>query len=313
MTLLELVLDIGFFAAAVRLAVPLLLGTLGELIAERSGSLNLGIEGMMLAGAFAGFATASVSGSLWLGVVAAVAMGAFLGLSLAVLTVLLRLDQTVAGIGMTMSVTGLAFYFYRLGFGGHAVPPSIQPFKTVPIPILAKIPLLGPIFFNQYALTYIAYLLVPLLAFFLMKTPAGLSLRTVGENPLAAASVGIDVVRVRIFALIAAGSLAGLAGAYLDLAAFGSFGYGIISGRGWICLALVVLGRWQPIPCALAAFLFGAVDAFQLRLQTSGAWAIPYQVFLALPYLATLAAMVLSARQAVAPAALGKPYDPEIR
>jgi general nucleoside transport system permease protein len=114
-------------------------------------------------------------------------------------------------------------------------------------------------------------------------------------------------------ALIAAGSLAGLGGAYLDLAAFGSFGYGIISGRGWICLALVVLGRWQPIPCALAAFLFGAVDAFQLRLQTSGAWAIPYQVFLALPYLATLVAMVLSARQAVAPAALGKAYDPETR
>ena len=159
------------------------------------------------------------------------------------------------------------------------MPPSIQPFKTVPILILAKIPLLGPIFFNQYALTYIAYLLVPLLAFFLMKAPAGLSLRTVGENPLAAASVGIDVVRVRIFALIAAGSLAGLAGAYLDLAAFGSFGYGIISGRGWICLALVVLGRWAAHPCALAAFLFGAVDAFQLRLQTSGAWAIPYQVF----------------------------------
>ena len=313
MNLLDLILDIGFFAAAVRLAVPLLLGTLGELIAERSGSLNLGIEGMMLAGAFAGIATASGTGSLWLGVVAAIAIGALLGFSLAILTVVLRLDQTVAGIGMTMSVTGLAFYFYRLGFGESAVPPSIQPFRTVPIPILSEIPAIGPIFFNQYALTYIAYLLVPALAFFLMKTPAGLSLRTVGENPLAAASVGIDVIQVRILALVAAGSLAGLGGAYLDLAAFGSFGYGIISGRGWICLALVVLGRWQPIPCALAAFLFGAVDAFQLRLQTSGAWAIPYQVFLALPYLATLVAMVLSARQAVAPAALGKAYDPETR
>jgi ABC-type uncharacterized transport system permease subunit len=312
-SLLHLVLDIGFFAAAVRLAVPLLLGTLGELIAERSGSLNLGIEGMMLAGALAGFATTSGSGSLWLGVVAATAIGALLGLSLAILTVLLRLDQTVAGIGMTMTVTGLAFYFYRLGFGESAVPPAIQPFRTVPIPVLSDVPVIGLILFRQYALTYVAYLLVPVLAFFLMKTPAGLSLRTVGENPLAAASVGIDVIRVRILALIAAGSLAGLAGAYLDLAAFGSFGYGIISGRGWICLALVVLGRWQPIPCALAAFLFGAVDAFQLRLQTSGALPIPYQVFLALPYLATLVAMVFSARQAVAPAALGKAYDPEIR
>ena len=268
---------------------------------------------MMLAGAFAGFATASGTGSLWLGVVAAIAIGAALGLSLAILTVLLRLDQTVAGIGMTMTATGLAFYFYRLGFGESTVPPSIQPFRTVPIPLLSDVPLLGPIFFNQYALTYIAYLLVPLLAFFMTKTTTGLSMRTVGENPLAAASVGIDVVRVRIVSLIAAGSLAGLAGAYLNLAAFGSFSYGIISGRGWICLALVVLGRWQPIPCAMAAFLFGAVDAFQLRLQTSGAWIIPYQVFLALPYLATLVAMVLSARRAVAPAALGKAYDPEIR
>jgi simple sugar transport system permease protein len=313
MNILDLVLDLGFLAAAVRMAVPLLLGTLGELIAERSGVINLGIEGMMLAAALAGFTAATFTGSLWLGVLASVAVGALAGLVMAVLVVSLRLDQTVAGIGVTMSLTGLSLFAYRLMFGQGATPPSITPFSTVPIPGLADIPVIGPVFFNQFALTYIAYALVPALAWFLQNTPGGLALRTVGENPLAAAGAGVDVMRVRTIALIAAGAHAGLAGAYLNLAALGSFTFGIVSGRGWICLALVVLGRWKPIPCAFAALLFGAVDAFQLRMQISGSTTIPYQIFLALPYVATVVAMALSARSAVAPAALMKPYDPEAR
>lgn len=313
MSMLDIILDIGFFAAAIRLAVPLLLGTLSELVAERSGVLNLGIEGMMLAGALAGFATAYVTGSLWLGVVAALLLGALIGLFMALLVVILRLDQTVAGLGVTMAATGLVFFSYRLGFGESAVPPAITPFSTIPLPLLSDIPVIGPVLFNQYALTYITYLLVPALAFFLFRTPAGLALRTVGENPKAAAGVGIDPIKIRILALMAAGALAGLAGAYLNLAAFGSFTFGIISGRGWICLALVVLGRWKPWACAGAALLFGAVDAFQLRLQTSGAFDLPYQLFLALPYVATLIVVIINTRFAAAPAALMEPYDPEKR
>ena len=313
MSIVDLVLDTGFFAAAVRLAIPLLFGTLSELTAERSGVLNLGIEGMMLSGALAGFGTASATGSLWLGVLAAIAIGMTIGAVMAVLVVNLRLDQTVTGLGVSLVATGLVFYSYRLGFGESSTPPSITPFSTIPLPFLSDIPVIGQVFFNQYALTYVAYLLVPALAFFLYRTPAGLSLRTVGENPQAAAAAGIDPIRARILALVVAGGLAGLAGAYLNLAAFGSFTFGIVSGRGWICLALVVLGRWNPIACAAAAVLFGAVDAFQLRLQASGAVDLPYQLFLALPYAATLVAMILNAKRAVGPAALMQPYDAEHR
>ncbi len=313
MSIVDLVLDTGFFAAAVRLAIPLLFGTLSELTAERSGVLNLGIEGMMLSGALAGFGTASATGSLWLGVLAAIAIGMTIGAVMAVLVVNLRLDQTVTGLGVSLAATGLVFYSYRLGFGESSTPPSITPFSTIPLPFLSDIPVIGQVFFNQYALTYVAYLLVPAPAFFLYRTPAGLSLRTVGENPQAAAAAGIDPIRARILALVVAGGLAGLAGAYLNLAAFGSFTFGIVSGRGWICLALVVLGRWNPIACAAAAVLFGAVDAFQLRLQASGAVDLPYQLFLALPYAATLVAMILNAKRAVGPAALMQPYDAEHR
>ena len=307
------ILQVGFFAAAVRLAVPLLLGTLGELFAERSGVLNLGIEGIMLLSSMVAFTVAFYSGSLWLAVLSAILAGVLMGLVMAFLCVTLGLDQTVAGIGVTMTATGLAYFAYRLIFGNGSIPPAVEPFHTIPLPILSSIPLIGPVLFNQYALTYVAYLLVPLSAFALFRTPAGLALRTAGENPYAAASAGIDVHWTRTRALMVSGALMGLAGAYLNLAAFSSFSFGIVSGRGWICLALVVLGRWKPWTCAAAALLFGAVDALQLRLQTSGAIHVPYQLLLMLPYLATLIAMTLSARSAHAPAALMKPYRSEER
>lgn len=313
MSVFDLIFDVGFAAAAIRLSIPLLFGVLSELIAERSGILNLGIEGMMLAGALAGFSAAYVTGSLWLGVFAAILVGAVIGAVMAILVVFLRLEQTVSGLGITIAVTGLVYFTYRLAYEPGGQPPSIEPFQTIALPLLSDIPVLGPVLFNQFALTYVAYLLVPALAFILFYTPAGLSLRTVGENPLAAVSAGIDPVKVRMLAMIAAGALAGLGGAYLNLAAFGSFTFGIISGRGWICLALVVLGRWNPLYCAFAALLFGAVDAFQLRLQSSDTIDLPYQLFLALPYIATIVAMVFNTRLAVSPAALMKPFDPEER
>jgi simple sugar transport system permease protein len=311
--LLDQILQVGFFAAAVRLAVPLIFGALGEMVTERSGVMNLGIEGTMLLASMAGFTVAYFSGSLWLAVLAAAATGLALGLLMAFFCVVLGLDQTVAGIGVTMTATGLAYFGYRLIFGEGAIPPAVEPFRTMPIPVLSAIPFIGPVLFDQFALTYVAFLLVPLAAWFLFRTPAGLALRTTGENPYAAASAGISIGWTRTRALMFGGMMSGLAGAYLNLAAFSSFSFGIVSGRGWICLALVALGRWSPWLVAAAALLFGAVDALQLRLQTSGVIDVPYQLMLMLPYVATLLAMILSSRNARAPAALMKPYRSEER
>jgi len=313
MDILSQILQTGFLAATIRLAAPLLLGAMGELFAERAGVLNLGIEGIMLASAFAGFMTVHAGGDLWLGVLAAAVTGLALGAVMGVLCVTLALDQTVAGLGLTMTATGLVYFIYRVVFAGSATPPAIEPFATLPLPLLSAIPVLGTALFNQYALTYIAILLVPAAAFYLRHTPGGLALRTVGENPQAAAAAGISVAWTRYRALMISGALIGLAGAYLNLAAFGSFTFGIVSGRGWICVALVVLGRWKPLSCAAAALLFGGVDALQLRLQSSGAIDLPYQVFLMLPFLATLIAMAVAARNAHAPAALMLPFRKEER
>ena len=313
MNVFDQVLQVGFFAAAVRLAVPLLLGTLGELFAQRSGVINLGIEGIMLLCAMVAFTAAYFGQSLWLGVLAGAVAGLLCGLLMALLCVTLKLDQTVAGIGVTMTATGLTYFAYRLIFGEVVTPPAIVPFSTLPVPGLSSIPLFGTVLFNQFALSYVAILLVPVAAWFLMRTPAGLALRTAGENPHAAAAAGVDVDWTRTRALMISGVLTGLAGAYLNLAAFSSFSFGIVSGRGWICLALVVLGRWKPWASAAAALLFGAVDALQLRLQTSGAIDVPYPLLLMLPYVATLLAMTLSARGAHAPAALMQPFRREAR
>ncbi len=208
--------DVGFFAALIRISTPLLLATIGELYNERAGVLNLGIEGIMLLGAMVGFTVAYQTGSLWLGVLAALVTGALAGLVMALLTVVLGVSQHVSGIGMTLLATGLAFYFYRLIFGQPSVPPNIVPFAVAPIPVLSDIPVLGPILFDQNILTYIALLAVPATAWLLYRTPWGLDLRTVGENPRAADAAGVNVWGMRTQALVLGGALMALGGAYLD-------------------------------------------------------------------------------------------------
>jgi ABC-type uncharacterized transport system permease subunit len=235
------------------------------------------------------------------------------GLLMGALTVSLGLSQHVSGLGVTMLCTGLSFYFYRLIFGQPSQPPHIEPFGTVAVPGLADLPWLGPVLFDQFALVYLAFLLVPLAALVLYQTPWGLSLRTVGENPHAAVSAGVDVAWTRYQALMISGALMGIAGAYLSLAQFNAFTFGVISGRGWVCIALVVLGQWDPWRVAGAALLFGALDALGLRLQSSGGIDLPYQVFLMLPFVATIVAMAVLARKARAPAALLTPFRREER
>ena len=311
--ILDQIFQIGFIAAMVRVATPLLLATLGEMFSERSGVLNLGIEGIMLLAAMTGFSAGYFSGSLWLGIAAAVLTGIVFGAVMGLLTVTLGLSQHVSGLGVTLLCSGLAFFGYRLLFGQPSQPPNVDAFETAPVPLFSDLPVIGPILFDHVTLVYLAFLLVPLAAFVLYRTPWGLNLRTVGENPYAAMSAGVSVGWKRYQALMISGALFGVAGAYFSLAQFNAFTFGVISGRGWVCIALVVLGRWDPWRCAFAALLFGAVDALQLRLQSSGVIDLPFQVFLLLPFLITVVAMALVARHARAPAALLLPYRKEER
>ena len=311
--ILSQVLQVGFFAALIRIATPLVFATLGELFAERSGVLNLGIEGIMLLSAMTGFTATYFSGDLWIGVAAAAATGAAMALLMGLLTVTLGLSQHVSGLGVTMLCSGLAFYFYRLIFGQPSQPPSIAPFRPVAIPGLSDIPWIGPVLFNQFALSYLALAAVAIAAFVLSRTPWGLGLRTVGENPHAADAAGIDVAKVRYQALLLSGALMGIAGAYLSMAQYNAFTFGVVSGRGWVCIALVVFGQWRPWRSAVGALLFAFIDDFQLRLQASGAVHVPYQAFLMLPFLLTIVAMALVSRNARAPAALLVPFRKEER
>lgn len=311
--LLGQLLQVGFFAALIRIATPLILATLGELFAERSGVLNLGIEGIMLLAAMTGFTGAYFSGSLWLGLAAAAATGVVMGLLMGLMTVTLGVSQHVSGLGVTMLCSGFAFFFYRLIFGEPSQPPNVPPFQAVAIPGLSQIPVLGPILFNQFALSYIAFASVAVAAFLLKRTPWGLALRTVGENPRAADAAGVNVAAMRYQALMLSGALMGLAGAYLAIAQYNAFTFGVISGRGWVCIALVVFGQWQPWRSALGALLFAFIDALQLRLQASGIIHVPYQLFLMLPFLLTIVAMAMVSRNARAPAALLIPFRKEER
>lgn len=298
---LDILSNSAFWVAVLRTATPLLLGTLGVLLCERAGVLNLGIEGIMVAGAFTGWLTVYAGHGLWTGVLVAALTGALCGLLHAWLTVGLALSQHVSGLGITMLATALSYYGYRVSFPKVNTPPTIEPFQAMdwlPIPILGE----------QTVLTLLALLLVPVLAWWLFRTLSGLAVRMVGENPLAAEGQGIPVIAVRTAAIVAGSALMAVAGAFLTLSAFNAFFFNMINGRGWICIALVVFASWKPGKALLGALLFAFFDALQLRLQQSGEGLLPYQFYLMLPYLLSILALVLVARKAAYPQALMKPY-----
>lgn len=300
----------GLLAAMMRMATPIIFGTLGEILCERAGVLNLGIEGIMLMGAMTGFLTTLTTGSLWLGVAAAALVGVLLSLFMAFLAVYLGLSQHVSGLGITLFSTGLAMFIYRLAVGSPVNPPTVRPFTQKAIPFLSDIPILGTALFNQYVLVYIALLLVPLIWFLLYRTSWGLAIRTVGENPFAADTVGIDVNLTRTLCLAAGGALMGVGGAFLTLAHQNMFLIDVVGGRGWIAIAMVIFGNWDPAKGMAGAMIFGFLDALQLRLQGLG-FDIPFHLFLIIPYLMTVIALVGVSRRAAAPAGLLKPYRRE--
>jgi ABC-type uncharacterized transport system permease subunit len=302
---LDLLTGAPFWVAVLRIATPLILGTLGVLLCERAGVLHLGIEGIMVAGAFAGWVTVYQGGSLWAGVAVAAAVGAAFGLLHAALTVGLALSQHVSGLAITLLATSLASYAYRVSFPKVDSPPTITPF--------APMDGLGlPVLDQQTALTLLALMLVPLIAYVLNRTPLGLAVRMVGEHPQAAEGQGLSVARLRTGAVVAGSALMGVAGAFLTLSAFNAFYFNMVNGRGWVCVALVVFASWRPGKALLGALLFGFFDALQLRLQQAGGGLfgidIPYQFYLMLPYAMAIAALVLVARRAAYPQALMKPY-----
>jgi simple sugar transport system permease protein len=295
------------FASAIGAAVPLLFASLGELVAERAGVLNLGVEGMMLVGALAAFATVASGGGLALAVLAGMAAGTLASLAFAVLTLTLQASQVAAGLALTILGAGLSAFLGR-GYIGFRAPAT---FDELPVPGLSGLPLVGPAF-SLNLLGYAAIAMLAAVAWMLSATRWGLVLRTVGESPSVARSLGLNVTRVRYAATLFGGALAGIAGCYYAVAQFKMWQEGLTSGNGWIALALVVFAGWRPARLVLGALLFGGVTALGLTLQAAGMHVSPFALS-SLPYLATIVVLVLisSDQRALrrnAPAALGKPF-----
>ncbi len=306
---LDILFQASFWVAAIRIASPLIFATMGELICERAGVLNLGIEGIMTAGAFAGWFTVYAGGDLWTGVLVAALVGMALGLLHAVLTVPLGLSQHVVGIGITLLATSLTYYVYRLTLPEVTSPPKIEPFQPWPIPGLSSIPVLGEALFTQTPLTYLAFIATGIAAWLLYRTPLGLAIRAAGENPAAVEAQGLSVTGIRIGAVMAGSAFMAVGGAFLTMSAFNSFFFEMVNGRGWICIALVVFGSWRPGKALLGAVLFAAFDAYQVRLQQLSGGILPYQIFLMMPYALSILALILVARRAAYPKALMVPYQ----
>ena len=294
----------GFLAAAVRVATPLLLAATGETVAERAGVINLGIEGMMLAGALAAALGASAAGP-WTGVVAGIGAGTALALVFAAVVVGARGDQIITGTAVTLAAVGLTGMVYRQAYGTAGAGLDLPTLAALPLPGLRRIPLIGAAFFDQPAPTYLAIGALPVVWWSLFRTRAGLMLRATGESEVMARAAGVRTGLVRAVATVIGGGFAGLAGATLVLAQVGTFAEKMTAGRGFIAIAIVVLGRWHPAGVGLAALLFGAATALQFLFQTLG-WDVPYQLFLMLPYGLTLLRARGPGRAGPPPADLGR-------
>jgi len=291
-------------------STPLLLAATGELVTERSGVLNLGLEGMMLIGAIVAFATTLGTGSSALGILAAMLAGSAAALIFAVLTLQFLANQVATGLALTIFGTGLSA-LVGSGYVGRAV----EPLPRLHLPMLSDLPAIGPLLFGQDALIYASFLMLAACSFFLYRTHAGLALRSIGESHDAAHAIGYPVIRIRYLATLFGGAMSGLSGAYMSLAYAPSWSEGMTGGRGWIALALVVFSSWRPGRLVVGAYLFGAVSILQLHTQAFGL-GIPSQLMSALPYLATVIVLVLISRTrgtagSAAPASLGQVFVPD--
>jgi ABC-type uncharacterized transport system permease subunit len=305
--LFDILASAGLWAAILRIATPLIFGTLGALLCERAGVLNLGIEGIMTFGAMIGWLSVYHGADLWTGLLIAAIAGGGFGLLHSALTVTLGLSQHVTGLGVTLFASSFSYYVFRLVVPTAGTPPTIVPFQPIAVPGLSTLPFVGPAFFTQTAPTYLAILIALVTAYIIFRTPLGLAIRMTGENPHAAEAQGVNPMKVRYGAVIAGSALMGMGGAFLTLSAFNSFFPTMVQGRGWICIALVVFASWRPGRALFGALLFAFFDAFQLRLQTA-VDGVPYQLFLMTPYVLSIVALAVMARRARVPQALMQPY-----
>lgn len=301
-----------FLTASVRMAIPLVFAGLGETYSEKAGILNIGVEAIMLSGAFLSFAFTYITGSLWIGLLGGMLGGLIVSLIHALFSINFKKDQTVTGIALNMLMLGPTSYMFKVLVGKNPAFPQINTFTKMTIPFLSDIPIIGPAFFDQDIIVYGAYILVILSTIFLYRTMWGLSLTAVGEHPRAADTVGIKVYIIRYFAAAINGILGGLGGAYLTLVQLGVFMENVTAGRGYIALALVIFGRRNPIGIFLGALLFGAADAFQFRLQAIGIQ-LPSQYLTMLPYVITLVVLLFSFKNSNDPQSLGKSYVSDSR
>lgn len=305
---------VALITAGIRLAVPVLLAIVGEILTERTGVLNLGLEGVMLVGGLAGFMGAHAlehgagmpTVGAWVGLGAGLLAGALMGALMALMVVTFRADQVVAGVTLVLFGQGLTAYLYRQQFG--SLTERITGLELRPIPLLSALPAVGKIFFTHDMTVYLTVVLALACWFLLFRTTWGLNMRAVGENPAAAATSGIDVRLTRYAGLLMGSALVGLGGAVLTVAQLHLFREGVTAGRGWIAIALVVFSRWGPLRAMWGALLFGVADALQFRMQALGAENLPYEFLLMLPYLLTLLVLVQQQQRSNAPAALGTPY-----
>ena len=297
---------IGVLASGIRLATPYLFAAIGETLGQRSGVLNLGVEGQMLMGAFVAFYVTLQTGNLWLAMLAAAAIGAVMGLAMAFVSINQQAEQGISGIGFYLFGLGMSTLLFQMLVGSVE---TVSGFPPIHIPVLSDIPVIGEIFFQQNILVYIAFALVPIAQFVLMKTTLGLKIRAAGENPAAADSLGVSVSRVRYVTVTLGGLLSGVAGASMSIALLNVFQQNMTSGLGFIAVALVYFGGWRPLGVLLGALLFSMVSALQLRLQLIPDWPVPSDLMVMTPYIVTIIALVLTMQRVRSPSALTKPFE----
>ena len=295
---------LGILTSGIRLATPYLYAGIGETFSQRSGVLNLGVDGQMLMGAFAGFYVVFSTGNLWLGLLAALAVGALMGLAMAFISVTLHAEQGISGIGVYLFGLGLSELLFQETIGTVE---TVSGFRPLQIPVLSSIPVLGEVLFSHNILVYGAFLLVPAAWFVLHKTTFGLNIRAVGENPEAADSLGVSVARVRYFTVTLGGALSGMAGASLSIALLNVFQQNLTNSLGFIAVALVYFGGWRPFGLLTGALIFSMLNALQVWVQTLGI-PVPAEVALMMPYVLTIVVLALSVQRVRPPSALTKPF-----
>ncbi|MBS3970329.1 MAG: ABC transporter permease [Clostridia bacterium] len=304
-------MDINLLSRTIMMGTPLLFGAIAEVIAERTGVMVTAVEGIFLVGAWAGFVGALLSGSLTVGFLCAIIAGLVVAALYGWICIYLKQHQVVTGVAINILVMGLCAFLYRVIFGVPITPLTVEPLTTIPIPVLSQIPVIGQILFNQNILTYVIYFLAPLSYFVLFKTSMGLTIRSAGENPEAVDVAGINVLTIRFLAVLFAGIMGGIAGAFYSIGFLGMFATNMIGGRGWIAFAICFLGNWNPKGAVIGTLAFGFAEAIAIYMQSIGNNAFfPNELFIAIPYILTIM-LTVSRKSFNVPGKLGIPYIKE--